>query len=134
VGRRKHQGLLRVVRRLTILCAIGGAAFLLLPQPSHCDFTRGRSRVAKLQIANFRNALEAFYQDHGFYPDTDAGLAALVSSGYLRKVPRHPWDAPYEYSMYGSHYVLRSFGADHRFGGAEGNSDIDRFVVIGDET
>ena len=49
-----------------------------------------RGRVAGLQIANFRTALEAYRRDVGDYPSTAEGLAAL------RVNPGRPgWDGPY---------------------------------------
>jgi type II secretion system protein G len=114
--------------------ALAGYAFLVFVSSNViiCDFSGARSRTAKLQVANLDSALSEFRRIHGSYPDTSTGLSALVSAGLIRKVPRDPWGNPYEYSMYGSHYVLRTFGADHRFGGSGDDADIDRFVVVDD--
>ena len=108
---------------------LGASVFLLCSLPGLCDFRRARSKTAELQLANLQVALTEFHKSHGFYPDSAAGLAALVPDGYIGRVPTDPWNEPYEYSMYGSHYVVRSFGADHRFGGSGDDDDVDRFVV-----
>jgi general secretion pathway protein G len=69
-------------------------------------------RAAKIQLSTFRDALDMFKIDNGFYPDSGQGLMALVappttgrtatgfrSTGYLRdnKLPLDPWGNPYNY-------------------------------------
>lgn len=130
-----RSGMCGSIRALVALSlAIGAVGTALFVAPTPCDFSEARAKTAEIQITTLRAALEAFRRDRRFYPATSQGLAALVSGGYLRKVPTDPWNEPYEYSMYDSHYVLRSFGADHRFGGSGEDTDIDQFVVIQDES
>jgi len=99
---------------------------------TNCDFSGARARMARLHVAQLDSALTEFYEIHRAYPDTVAGLAALTEAGLIKKVPLDPWGHPYEYSMHGSHYVLRTLGADHRLGGTGDAADVDRFVVLED--
>ena len=50
--------------------------------------TRSREAVLKTDLFNLRDAIDQFYADKGQYPGT---LDELVSSGYLRRVPRSGW-------------------------------------------
>jgi general secretion pathway protein G len=71
-----------------------------------------KMRAAKIQLSTFRDALDMFKIDNGFYPDSGQGLMALVAApdigrptrgfrpgGYLRdnKLPLDPWGNPYNY-------------------------------------
>ncbi|MBN7798827.1 type II secretion system protein GspG [Parahaliea mediterranea] len=87
-------------------------------------------------------ALEQYYQQHGGYPTTAEGLAALSKApgsgpkfsnypegGYLKEVPLDPWHKPYGYagaqwSGVKSQYKLWTEGADHAAGGTGEAADI----------
>lgn len=65
---------------------------------------RDTKRIADL--TQVRNALEAYYSDHGKYPRGNASsgsyqietdLAPLVSGGYISKIPRDPIASNYYY-------------------------------------
>ncbi len=96
-----------------------------------------RTKTARLQIQNFRNALDLFYLDVGRYPTTSESLSALVQKPpaldgwrgpYLksRTVPVDPWGKAYLFRSPGEHqiYDIVSYGADGREGGADDNADI----------
>jgi general secretion pathway protein G len=99
--------------------------------------------VARTQIVTLEGALEAFWMDHGRYPTTQEGLAALVtppealkrsakypSGGYLwtGRVPVDPWGRPFSYRSPGEHnrerFDLGSLGADGMPGGDGIAADI----------
>lgn len=98
----------------------------------------GKSEVktAKAQINAFRKALDVYRLDTGHYPDSQAGLGALLvapaneskwQGPYLQKnIPNDPWDKPYIYRIPGekSELDIISYGADGRSGGTEENADI----------
>lgn len=95
-----------------------------------------RSKVAKLQVEQFGNAIGLFRFDVGRYPTSAEGLQALVedqgiqnwSGPYLEKnvLPKDPWGRGYEYRSPGEHsdYDLWSPGADGVEGGEGDNADI----------
>ncbi len=87
-------------------------------------------------------ALEAFYDDIGRYPDNTQGLAYLVEQtegtdalrnyrdgGYIDSIPVDPWGQAYQYdgSAWGrvkTPYRLWTEGADQAPGGEGGDRDI----------
>ena len=98
----------------------------------------GKSEVktAKAQMNAFRKALDVYRLDTGHYPDSQAGLGALLiapaneskwQGPYLQKnIPNDPWDHPYIYRIPGekSELDIISTGADGRLGGMDQNADI----------
>lgn len=101
-----------------------------------------RRATAKTQLKEIENALEMFHLDHGFYPSTEQGLAALVTKpttgripqnwrdSYLKRLPLDPWNRPYVYQSPGLHgdYDLVSYGADGVEGGVRANADITNWM------
>jgi general secretion pathway protein G len=83
---------------------------------------RSKSQTARLQIAEFEGALDAFIYDNGSNPTNEQGLEALVRDNekggpYLKKgVPLDPWGRPYHYRNPGVHnpnsYEIWSDGVD----------------------
>jgi type II secretion system protein G len=80
--------------------------------------------VARTQILLLEGALEEFRIDHGRYPTTAEGLAALTERpAYLwsGRVPVDPWGRPFLYRSPGEHnadrFDLGSLGADGSRGG-----------------
>jgi len=103
-----------------------------------------RVRQAMLQIANLKNALDAFKLDTGNYPSQEEGLGALLEppaderaakqwkGPYLEsdKIPNDPWGNAYLYqvSEYPGTGVERveiiSYGKDGAQGGESYNADV----------
>ena len=50
--------------------------------------TRSREGVLKTDLFNLRDAIDQYYADKGQYP---SALDALVSDGYLRRIPDDPF-------------------------------------------
>lgn len=88
-----------------------------------------RVEATRVQISNFKQALDLFKLDNGFYPLTQHGLEALVApptsghtpgafrtGGYLNAdmVPLDPWDMPYGYVSDGTMFQIWSMGPDRR--------------------
>lgn len=99
-----------------------------------------RVAAAKAQIESLATALDSYRLDHGRYPTTAQGLAALWerptvdppptwTRPYLRKaVPLDPWGHAYVYTAPGrvnpDGFDLLSYGADGAPGGAGEDADL----------
>lgn len=98
----------------------------------------GKSEVktAKAQIEALGKALDQYRLDTGHYPNTEQGLASLMTQPanepkwdgpYLKKaVPLDPWGNPYQYKRPGEHgeYDMISLGKDGQAGGSGEDADI----------
>lgn len=120
--RRKARGMtlieiIVVITILSLLMAAVGVA--VIPQLEDAKVKR-----AGLDIANIQQALKTYYAKKGNYPDTGAGLRALVDSQILEKAPVDPWDHEYVYVLEAGKPVLISYGKDGAPGGTEADADI----------
>lgn len=99
---------------------------------------RAKVKQAEIQIRQFEQALQLFKFDNGFYPETQQGLQALVSSPEVGRearnwrrymeasnVPLDPWGEEFLYvgadQTQDGLYDLRSSGPD---GAANSGDDI----------
>ena len=96
---------------------------------------KARQVKARQDIRAIESALELYKLDNFSYPSTDQGLEALVSppsegsgswksGGYLKKLPKDPWNRPYVYTASQDSFELSSLGKDGSSGGQGENSDI----------
>ena len=98
-----------------------------------------RVQKARVEISEFKGALDLFYIEHSFYPTTAQGLKALATRpaderirswpehGYLPAVPLDPWGNTYDY-IYSpglEHpYEIICYGRDRLEGGEGFDADI----------
>lgn len=120
---------------LIVLVIIGLLAALVGPA-LYKRISPAKASVARTQIENFMNALDAYYLDTGEFPSTQQGLQALRSKPasvtnwqgpYLKKeVPKDPWGNDYVYKSPGRNggYEIYSKGKDGALGGTGDNADI----------
>jgi general secretion pathway protein G len=73
--------LMVVMSLIAILATMGLAQY-------RSSVVRAREAVLKEDLFRMRDAIDQFYADKGQYPSS---LEALVSDGYLRKMPRDPF-------------------------------------------
>jgi general secretion pathway protein G len=73
--------LLVVISLITVLVAIGMVGY-------RNAIVRSQEAVLKEDLFRMRDAIDQYYADKGKYP---SDLQALVSDGYLRKVPEDPF-------------------------------------------
>lgn len=106
-----------VITILSLLMAAVGIA--VIPQLDQAKVDR-----AKMDIQNIQNALKTYYAKKGNYPDTGAGLKAVVDAQILEKMPVDPWDHEYVYLNEGGKPVIISYGKDGAPGGTDGDADI----------
>lgn len=92
---------------------------------------------ARADIATLEQAIETYRLDNLTFPDSldalvtaPAGLAnpeRYRQGGYIRRLPRDPWGADYQYRRPGTHggpFDVWSFGADGREGGEGNDADL----------
>lgn len=95
--------------------------------------------AARQDIATVMQALKLYRLDNQRYPTTEQGLQALINKptsgpasdgwkvgGYIDKVPKDPWGAPYQYLSPGvkGEVDVFSYGADGQPGGTANDADI----------
>jgi general secretion pathway protein G len=98
-----------------------------------------RAVAAKSDIATIMQALKLYRLDNQRYPAGEQGLNALVAKpetppippnwkpgGYLERLPKDPWQNPYQYLNPGlkGEVDVFSFGADGQPGGTGKDADI----------
>ncbi len=101
------------------------------------QLARARAKSATLQMETLSSALEAYRNDVGHYPTRAENLNALMKApvgdtGWLGPYVRSqqtlldPWTAPWRYKgdEAGDTYVLESYGADKKPGGASFDADL----------
>ncbi len=104
--------LLVVMFILGLLVAIVGPRLLRFIRPA-------QSNAARVQIANFEQALQHYFLEHnGKYPTS---LGELTPE-YMEEVPLDPWGNPYVYQYPGTHnkdFDIESYGQDGSPGGGD---------------
>ena len=110
-----------------IVLAIIGLIFSFVGVNVIKKFQESKVQSAKIQIANYEQALQAYYLDNNRYPHTTQGLQSLVEKPTVGKEPRNwngpyikkrtlekdPWGKEYSYSCEDyQNYKIRSDGPD----------------------
>jgi len=135
---RKHSRGFTLIEIMVVVVIIGILAAIVAPnifdQPD-----RARIVKAKQDIAAIETALNLYKLDNFVYPSTQQGLEALVAppqgdpparnwkpGGYLKSVPKDPWQNPYQYLSPGvkGEIDIFSLGADNKPGGEGSAADI----------
>ncbi len=110
----------------------------IMDKPEQAKITK-----AQFDIRALENALDQYRLDMGSYPDTDGGLEALTTKpsgaprwkegGYIKSLPKDPWNNDYQYLSPGIHGTVDIFslGADGVQGGEGANADIGNWNLGG---
>ncbi len=127
-----------LIEIMVVVVILGILAGIVVPRLLD-EPEKARRIKAATQIRGFEEALGMFKLDNGFYPTTEQGLKALVNKpgsgriptrykegGYMKKLPRDPWEQPYIYLAPGAHgdFDLFSYGPDGESGGEGDDADI----------
>ena len=75
-----------IIELLIVIALISILASLAMVQYRN-SITQSKEAVLKTDLFRMRDAIDQYYADKGKYP---ASLDALVSDGYLRRVPEDP--------------------------------------------
>lgn len=86
-----------------------------------------RVKKAEADIALLEQGAEMYRLGKLDYPSTSQGLPALVSEGFIKRLPKDPWGNPYHYEAPGGDgraFDIYSLGADGKKGGKDDDADI----------
>ena len=134
----KQQSGFTLIEVIVVLVILGILASIVVPNViSRTD--QAQIVKAKQDIRALESALQMYRVDNFQYPSTDQGLQALTekpttgaeaknwqAGGYIKKLPKDPWQNEYQYISPGENgeFDIYSLGADGRPGGTEANADI----------
>lgn len=136
--RRRFTGGFTLIEVMIVVVILGVLAALIVPKVMGRP-DEARAVAAKQDVASIMQALKLYRLDNRKYPSTEQGLRALVekptqspvpdnwkAGGYLEKLPKDPWGAPYQYLNPGlrGEIDVMSFGADGQPGGEGADADI----------
>jgi general secretion pathway protein G len=121
---RREAGL-TLIEMLVVVTILGlFLSYVGLKYWKHVD--EARVTTARAQMNAFKDALLTFKMQHGNFPSTDEGLAALREE-LSGDIPLDPWGHPYVYKYPGEHGEepeIVCYGADGQPGGEGINADI----------
>lgn len=83
---KRTQGGWTLIELLVVMTLIGVLATMALAQYRN-SIQASKEAVLKADLFHMRDAIDQYYADKGAYP---ASLQALVSDGYLRRIPDDP--------------------------------------------
>ncbi len=137
MGKRGQGGFTLIeIMVVVVILAILGALVVpkVMSRPDEARIVAARQDLGALD-----QALKLYRLDNHRYPTTDQGLDALVKrpsaapvpvnwrqGGYIERLPKDPWGAPYQYLQPGQRgeFDLYSLGADGQPGGAAAEADL----------
>lgn len=91
-----------------------------------------RRKKAEADIALLDQATEMYRLNKLEYPAGGDGLQALVTEGFVKRLPDDPWGKPYLYAAPGRDgraFDIYSYGADGAEGGEDDNADIGNWNI-----
>ena len=119
-----------LIEVLVVVVILGILAAIIVPnimdKPGQAKITK-----AKADIRAIESAFNMYRLDHHVYPTTDEGIEALVTGDYLPRMPKDPWDHPYQYLSPGVQGKIDIFtlGRDGAQGGEGEDADIGNWNI-----
>jgi general secretion pathway protein G len=123
--RRNEEGF-TLVELMVVIVIIGLLATVVVINVMPAQDT-ARVKKAEADIALLEQAAEMYRLSKLNYPTGSEGLQALVSEGFVKRLPEDPWGNPYHYAAPGREgraFDIYSYGADGREGGEDDDADI----------
>ena len=125
-SRRKKEEGFTLVELMVVIVIIGLLATVVvmnvMPATDRAALTKARADIATLE-----QGVEMYRLNKLSYPQGGEGLQAVVSEGFIKRLPKDPWGNPYHYSAPGRDgraFDIYSHGADGREGGEGEDADI----------
>jgi general secretion pathway protein G len=115
-----------LVELMVVIVIIGLLATIVVINVLPAQDT-ARVRKAEADIALLEQGAEMYRLNKLDYPTSGEGLQALVSEGFVKRLPEDPWGNPYRYAAPGGDgrpFDIFSYGADGEEGGEDDNADI----------
>jgi len=114
-----------LIEVLVVVVILGILAAIVVPnimdKPGQAKITK-----AKADIRAIESAFNMYRLDNHVYPSTDEGIEALVAGEYLSRMPKDPWNHPYQYLSPGVQGKIDIFtlGRDEAQGGEGEDADV----------
>lgn len=114
-----------LIEVLVVVVILGILAAIVVPnimdKPGQAKITKAKSDIRAIE-----SAFNMYRLDKHVYPTTDEGLESLVAGEYLARMPKDPWDRPYQYLSPGAQGQIDIFtlGRDGAQGGEGEDADI----------
>ncbi len=124
--RKKREDGFTLVELMVVIVIIGLLATVVVINVMPAQDT-ARMRKAEADIATLEQGVEMYRLNRMNYPSGGDGLQALVSEGFIKRLPEDPWGNPYRYAVPGrggQPFDIYSLGADGREGGEGDDADI----------
>ncbi|HXI01655.1 MAG TPA: type II secretion system protein [Candidatus Saccharimonadales bacterium] len=83
---RKREDGFTLIELIIVIALIGILATIVVPNMRQTPM-RAKEAVLKTDLHTFRDVIDQFFADRGYYPES---LDDLVAKGYLRAVPEDP--------------------------------------------
>lgn len=124
--KRKDEEGFTLVELMVVIVIIGLLATVVVINVLPAQDT-ARMRKAEADIATLEQGVEMYRLNRMNYPSGGDGLQALVTEGFIKRLPDDPWGNPYRYAAPGREgrsFDIYSYGADGQEGGEGDDADI----------
>ncbi len=125
----RQAGGFTLIEVLVVVVILGILAAIIVPnimdKPAAAKITK-----AKADIRAIESALNMYRLEKHDYPSTDEGIDVLIPD-YLPRLPKDPWDRPYQYLNPGTHgpIDIYTLGRDGQPGGEGEDADLGNWNI-----